>query len=383
MTSQALALTNPASCRLLHRVPGRIRIYIFRLAADPAHADLLLLLVRQIDFVTEARINAPARSLVVHYAANLSGEQVFDRLQRVVQFAATLPISAPLEPAVGMDKNLSGIRWMLLATGCFAGMQAAIRFLSGTIHPFQIAFLSHLIGIAILAPWIAQPAILHTEKFPLHLLRAVIDTGATLLIFTSLSLIPLAEANAISFTAPLFVVVGAIAFLGERLQAHTWVSLVLGAIGILIILRPGLELISLGALLMLAGSATLGGVLLLIKVLAQTDSNLTINAYTVLLMTPLLLVPALLVWQVPTLIDLIWLSFVAALMVSGHTAMTQAFVDADLTTVLPVEFVQILWASGLGFLLFAEQLDLWVLVGGLIIFSGTTTTAAMQGSQSA
>ena len=62
--------------------------------------------------------------------------------------------------------------------------------------------------------------------------------------------------------------------------------------------------------------------------------------------------------------DFLWLVFVAALMLGGHFAMTQAFVEADLSTVLPVEFVQLLWASGLGFLLFSESPDLWVFVGG-------------------
>lgn len=379
MTSQALLapITITVPTRILHVVPGRIRLYIFRLTTDSTYADSLLFLLKRLEFVTEARINVAARSLVVHYPAHLSIVHVCERLQATIQQAA-LPVALAVLPVPIKSSTLSGVQWMLLATGCFAGMQATIRFLSGTIHPFQIAFLSHLLGIVILSPWIAQPGSLRTEKFSLHLLRAVIDTGATLLIFTSLSLIPLAQANAISFTAPLFALVGAIVCLGERPQAFTWVALLLGAIGMLVVLRPGLEVATLGALLMLSGSATLGGVLLLIKLLAQTDSNLTINAYTVLLLTPLLLLPALLVWQTPTLVNFLWLILVAALMTGGHTAMTQAFVESELTTVLPVEFVQLLWASGLGFLLFAELPDLWVLVGGLLIFSGTMAAATQE-----
>ena len=376
MSSHALVLTTKiVPYQILHTTAGRMRLHIDRLTYDSAYAEILLLLVRRLEEVTEARINSAARSLIVHYPIHLPTKQVFDRVRTTIQIAATASLSQMLIAAKPTDSaNLRGISWMLLATGCFAGMQASIQFVSGAIHPFQIAFFSHLIGTALLAPWIS-PATLQTKQFPLHLLRAAIDTGATLLMFTSLSLIPLAQANAIGFTAPLFALLGAVIFLGEQAHPHTWIALLLGAVGMLFILRPGLEIISLGALLMLAGSSTLGIVLLITKLLSEIDSTLTINVYTVLLLTPLLLGPALLVWQTPTLLDLIWLVLVAALMVGGHIAMTQAFVEADMATVLPVEFVQLLWATGLGFLLFSETPEAWVFVGGLLIFSGSVYAA--------
>ncbi len=379
MSSQALVLTaRTVPCRLLHTTAGRMRLYIDRLSYDSAYAATLLSLVKLLEEVTEVRINSAARSLIVHYPVHLPVQQVFDQVRTTIQTAATVSLSQAPITAKSVDwANLRGVGWMLLATGCFAGMQASIQFVSSAIHPFQIAFFSHLIGAVLLAPWIS-PAVLQTEQFPLHLLRAAIDTGATLLMFTSLSLIPLAQANAIGFTAPLFALLGAIIFLGEQAQPHTWIALLLGAVGMLLILRPGFEIISLGTLLMLAGSATLGSVLLIIKLLSKTDSALTINAYTVLLLTPLLLGPALLVWQTPTIIDLICLGFVAALMVGGHLAMTQAFVEADMTTVLPVEFVQLLWASGLGLLLFSETPEPWIFVGGLLIFSGSVYAASQE-----
>jgi len=121
--------------------------------------------------------------------------------------------------------------------------------------------------------------------------------------------------------------------------------------------------------------------MLLIKALSRTDSNLTINVYTVLLLTPLLFVPSLLVWQTPTILDLFWLTVVAALMVGGHMAMTQALTEAEMITVLPVEFAQLLWASGLGYILFSETLDFWTLVGGILIFSGSTYAGYFESGQ--
>jgi len=364
-------------CQIVHVTRGRLRVRIPLLSDDAGYADSLLALVRLLELITEVRVNPAAQSLVVHYAGELSAVQVLDRLMPTIQQAASIPVTQ----SEVSNSSLRGMGWMLLATGCFAGMQASIRFVSGAIHPFQIAFLSHLIGIGILVPWVAKSSVLQTDQLPLHLLRAVIDTGATLLLFTGLSLTPLAQANVIGFTAPLFAILGAVAFLGERMQPHTWIALTLGVLGMLVILRPGAEAVGLGALLMLTGSATLGAVMLLIKALSRTDSNLTINVYTVLLLTPLLFVPSLLVWQTPTILDLFWLTVVAALMVGGHMAMTQALTEAEMITVLPVEFAQLLWASGLGYILFSETLDFWTLVGGILIFSGSTYAGYFENGQ--
>ena len=215
MSSQALVLTaKTVPFQMLHTTTGRMRFYIERLSHDSVYAETLLSLVRLLEEVTEVRINSAARSLIVHYLVYVPTQQVFDRVRTTIQTAATISLSQAPIVATPMDSaNLRGISWMLLATGCFAGMQASIQFVSGALHPFQIAFFSHLIGTALLAPWLA-PGVLQTKQFPLHLLRAAIDTGATLLMFTSLSLIPLAQANAIGFTAPLFALLGAIVLPG-------------------------------------------------------------------------------------------------------------------------------------------------------------------------
>lgn len=362
----------------MHVSLGRIRIRIPRLGFDTAYAESLQALASKLDFVLEVRINIWARSLIVHYDINkLESNSVGDRLETAIQQAATHQISqlaiAASDSSNGSDQKLSGnLRgqgWMLLATGSFAGMQAAIRFVSASIHPLQIAFMSNLLGIAILLPWLNRET-LRTEQLHLHGLRSLIDTEATLLLFTGISLTPLAQANALGFTMPLFAILGAVIFLNEPMAFHNWVALLLGVVGTIVILRPGIEIVGLGAILILVGSIALAGVLLLLKQLSKTDSSMTSNAYTVLFLTALTLIPALLVWQIPTLLELLGIAAVAALMVCGQMAVGEAFVNGDATAVLPVDFAQLIWSSTLGFLLFSEVPDLWVIIGGLLIFTG-------------
>ncbi len=373
-----VVIKTAVACQIVHATPGRLRIRIPRLRDDADYASRLEWLMGTLNGVIAVRVNPKARSLVVHYAiADGSQAEILERLFTAVQQAAVafrVPLAAIPEPE--LSANVRGMGWVLLATLSFAGMQAAIRAVSGGgIHPFQVAFLSHALGLGLLSPWILNPAVLQTQRLDLHGLRALVDTGATLLLFAGLSLTPLAQANALGFTTPLFAMLGATLLLGEEIQPHSGVALGLGILGTLIILRPGIEIIGLGSMLILGGSLTLAGVLLLMKTLSQTESSLTINAYTLLLLTPLTLGPALLVWQVPTVLELLGLVGVAGLMVVGQLAITQAFAEADVTAVLPVDFAQLIWASTFGFVLFNEVPEVWTLVGGLLIFAGSAYAA--------
>ncbi len=372
---------------VVHFTSGRFRLRIPHLAQDAAYGSRLLPLITSLESVTAARINIAARSLIVHYTGQTSAiapmlAQLFAALQQAFQpplqlQIPQLPVASPPDGSANpqISANLQGMGWVLLATLSFAAMQAAIRVVSVGIHPFQIAFLSHLFGIGLLAPWLTNGDALKTDRMDLHWLRAIIDTGATLLLFAGIILTPLAQVNALGFTTPLFAMLGATLLLGEKVHPHNWIALALGIVGTLVILRPGLEIVSLGSLLVLGGSVALAGALLIVKLLSDTDSNLGINAYNLLLVAPLTLIPALLVWQVPTLIEVLLLVAISGFMVGGHLALAEAFATADVTAVLPMDFAQLIWASSLGFLLFGEVPDLWVLLGGLLIFAGSTYAA--------
>ncbi len=371
------------SCQIVHLIPHRIRIRIPRLFYDAKYARQLQRLAASLDFVTDIRINAAASSLIVHHLI-VDTAEAWDQLNAIIQNAVTAQIpEIAVENPPTQSIHLGGVGWMLLATGSFAGMQTIVRLTAVNLNPLQVAFVSHFFSIVILAPWSINAHVLKTEKFHLHGFRAIIEASATMLMFTGLTLIPLAQANALLFTAPLFAMLGATLFLGEQIKPPNVISLLLGLVGMLVILRPGVEVIGVGSLFILMGAVGLAGSMLFLKLLTRTDSSLTSTAYSFLLMTPLMLIPALWVWQLPTLLEVLGLVLVGALMVSGNMAVAKAFESADLTAVLPVNFTQLIWSSILGYLLFAEIPDLWIWIGGLLIFAGSILTAQAESAQQA
>jgi len=110
--------------------------------------------------------------------------------------------------------------------------------------------------------------------------------------------------------------------------------------------------------------------MIMIKSLARTDSSLTITCYMVLLMTPLALIPASLVWTWPQGIEWLWLIACGVLGTLAQWIMTQAFRVADATVVLPFDFTRLVFSALLGWILFEEFPDIWVWTGGLIILTG-------------
>ena len=261
--------------------------------------------------------------------------------------------------------------FMLVAAMAAAGMNACARFLSAELHPFEIGFFRCLFGLLILLPSLLHYGLkpLRTSQLRLHVLRAVLNVTATLLFFVGLAHTPLAKASALDFSAPLFAAVLAVVFLHERMPLKRLAALLAGAVGVLIVLRPGLGTIDLGALSVLASGATWGLTLIIIKVLSRNDSSLTTTLYVGLFTTPLALVAALPVWQTPTFAQLGWLALTGGLGGLGQLCLAQALRTTDVTIILPIDFTKLVWASLLGFLVFAEMPDIWTWVGGATIFA--------------
>lgn len=268
---------------------------------------------------------------------------------------------------------------MILSTIGFAAMHGGVRYLSLELHqhPFEIAFFRNLFGLIALAPWFVRQGVkpLRTQRFGLHLARALINVVAMLLFFMGLFLTPIAKVQALGFTAPLFASLLAVFFLGERVLLWRWSALVVGFIGALIIVRPGLQHVDLGSVLVLASAAIWSVAIIIIKQLSRTDSSVTITAYMVLLMSPLSFVPALYVWQWPDGEQLLWLGFVGVTGTLAQLAMAQAFRVADATAVLPLDFLKLVWGAGIGYLAFREVPDAGIWIGGITVFAAATYIA--------
>jgi drug/metabolite transporter (DMT)-like permease len=270
-----------------------------------------------------------------------------------------------------------GIGWILLATPLFAVMHMMIRQLSAEIHPFEIAFFRNFLGIFLLVGWFMRIGFgaLRTSNAGLHLARAAVNAAAMLCYFTSLSMAPFATVTALGFTSQLFAALGAVLFLGERIRLRRTLALVAGFLGVLAIVRPGVAQIGPGEMLVLASAVAWSAALLLIKAMSRTDSSWTITAYMNLLLTPITLVPALFVWQWPSLGQFLWLAAIAVIGTLAQTAFNQALREAEVAVVMPFEYLRLIWAALIGMFVFAEVPGLWTWMGGAMIVASTSYIA--------
>ena len=277
-------------------------------------------------------------------------------------------------PGSAARAPLLGAAAMIASTVAFAGMHAIVRHLSAELHPFEIAFFRNLFGVFVLLPWLVRSRgrLLATRRFGHHGIRAALNLVAMLLFFMALGNAPLAQVQALGFTSPLFAAVLAMLLLGERLHLRRVTALVIGFGGALMVTGPFGGTVEVGAVYALVSAAFWAAALVIIKSLSRTDSSLTITAWMVLLLTPMSLLPALLVWQWPDGTQWFWLVCCGVVGTLAQALMTQALRLADATAVLPLDFLKMVWGAGLGYVLFGETPGLWTWLGGITIFVGAT-----------
>ena len=269
------------------------------------------------------------------------------------------------------------IGWMVATGLLFVAVTGTVRHLGSDLPAVQGAFLRYVIGLGFMLPFLYRT--LRTRLVPrrlgLHALRGVVHAGGVILWFFAMARIPIAEVTAIGFTAPLFTTVGAVIFLGEKLRARRIAAVVAGFIGTVIILRPGVEAIHPGAIAQLVAAPLFACSFIVAKKLTETEPGTVIVAWLSVFVTLALLPPALLVWRTPTIEELSWLTVTAACATAGHYTLTRAMQLAELTMLQPFMFLQLVWASLLGFVAFAEVPDMWTWVGATVVVAAATYIA--------
>jgi drug/metabolite transporter (DMT)-like permease len=301
----------------------------------------------------------------------------------LVSIAAMLRgLSKPtVRPGAGLPASLRGALWMAAAATAFALMITLVRQLTDGLHPLQVVFFRTAFGLAAMLPWLLRQGfgVLRTQHLRLHLLRALIAILAMVGWFTTLSLMPLAEATALSFTAPIFTSVLAVAILGEAMRLRRWTATAIGFLGALLIVRPGVETIDPAALLAIGTAAIWASSTILIKVMARTESAGAITTYMVLLTTPMTFLAALFVWQNPTLAQLGWAALLGTAGSIGHFCMSRALGTADATMVAPFDYLRLPIVALIAFLAFGEVPSVWVWIGGGVIAASSIYIAQREG----
>lgn len=269
--------------------------------------------------------------------------------------------------------RLKGIAWMIVSTLLLSSMHTTVQFMSTDMHPLQLAFFRLLFALLVVLPffWRHGMAPLKTKKLGLLTLRGVLNVCAMFCFFSALGMAPLPDVTALSFTAPLFATALAFLLLKERMGWRRLAAILTGFAGTLIVLRPGFQEISLGYFLVLGATVFWGTCVIIIRELGKTESSVTITTYMSLVMAPIALIPAIFVWQWPTGTQLIGLVALGLLGGGGQMAMTQALRHTETYVSMPFDYLRLIWVSISGYVLFADVPDLYVWIGGTVIFAST------------
>ena len=263
-----------------------------------------------------------------------------------------------------------GIHWVILATFLFVTMDATVKALlrDGYELPQVIwgrYFFHVLLLVIVLAPRIRIVA--QSGNLKLQLTRSVLMLLTTSLFFAGLMFVPLAEASAMMLLSPLVVTALAMPILKEPVGPRRWAGVVLGMLGAMIIIRPGSEFISLGILLPAAAACSFAIYQVSTRYLSEADPILTTLFFTALVGAVITSMVAPFYWTPPS--SKAWMLLITAGVCGGigHFALIKALTLSPASIIAPYSYLNLIWATIYGFILFAELPDTWTIAGAAII----------------
>ena len=286
------------------------------------------------------------------------------------------PASNPSPAKGSLPVGLRGVLWMLLGMSCIGIVDAAAKYLGVRLNGIEVAwgyFVATFTCVAgyALATRTSRTRPLRSRRPWLQAGRAACLVSSLSCLFVSLNYLPLAEATAINFTGPLFIVALSGPLLGERIGLGRWLAVTVGMAGALVVVRPGSEVFHWASLLPLVGAFFFALFNIVTRLLRADDSTLATLVHTFgigsVLMSPML--P--LVWIAPTPAECLLFAATGVLGFAAHFSIVRSLELADASTVAPLNYVRLVWAIGIGFALFGDLPGAATLAGGaLIVASG-------------
>lgn len=273
----------------------------------------------------------------------------------------------------GLGGNTRGAVWMLLSATSFAGMAASVKFLGQDMDPWEVTFFRCLFGLFAVLPFTLRltRAQILTPRWPLHLVRAVLGYISMFLGYYALTHLPLADATALSFAKPLFLLVLAVLFLGESVRWRRWTATLVGFAGILVMVRPFQGALDPAMLVALLAALSVAIVSVLVKRMAKTEHPVTMIVYFGVVTSLVSLPPALTVWRWPTAEEYLLLGLVGALGSLGQSLAIRALEAGEATAVTPFEYARMPIAILMGWLLFDSLPDHWTFIGAALVIGST------------
>ena len=282
------------------------------------------------------------------------------------------------------NATLRALLWMTACGVLFGILNMLQKYLTHHLHPPEVVCLRYLVGSALLLPFVIQGgwARYRPRKPLLHAWRGVFHVTGSLIWFGVIPLVTLAEASAIGFTGPIFMMLGASLFLGERMYAARWAAVLIAFAGVLVVLWPGLadsNVASMSTVWMLVSSPLFAASFLISKTLTRYDPPESIVFWLGVVIFTFSMPFAIFAVEWPLRVagtwptTLQWAILAACGLVgsSAHYCMTRAYRIADVSAVQSVRFLDMVWASLFGFLMFSHLPTVWALAGGTIICAAT------------
>jgi drug/metabolite transporter (DMT)-like permease len=286
--------------------------------------------------------------------------------------------------ASGLPVIWKGMIWMAAGGFLFSILNTIVRAIAMQMDPFEVQFLRYLFGLLVMLPWVfkAGPRNYWPTDVKGQFWRGGVHTMGMVLWLIALPKIPLADMTAISFTGPIFIMIGASWFLGEPMRRDRWIAALIGFAGVVVVVAPKMSGAGGGYhLVMLASAPLFAASFLITKALTRYEKATVIVFWQALTVSLFSLPLALLHWQDPSLWQ--WIGFfIAGILGSvGHYCWTRAFHAADISSTQSLRFLDLVWTSAWGWLIFSDIPSQSTWLGAVVILAATVWIARREGQR--
>jgi len=276
------------------------------------------------------------------------------------------------------DRPFKGIALILASTTFLGVSDVTAKYLSTTLPSIEIAWIRFLVFAIIMVPAMVPGSPLYalrTGRLSLQLLRGASLLGSSLFFITGLGYLPIAEASATGFVAPLFVTALSIMFLSERVGLRRWIATATGLLGVLIIIRPGTSAFHVAAFLPIISALAWASTLVITRMMSGKEHAITTMTYSAIAGVVIISALVPFVWVTPSWHDILLGILIGVASTVGQWIVVLAFRYADASLLAPFSYTQLVWVSFLGFLVFGEVPDGWTVVGAVFIVGSGLYTA--------
>lgn len=266
---------------------------------------------------------------------------------------------------------LAACSFMMVSAFGFSAMNVGVRYLSHELDATLIVALRNFMTLLLLTPVLFTHGVkfIHTKRLKDHITRGTIGAVGMITWTYCLTIMPTNTATALSFTAPLFATLFAVAFLKEKPTRTIWLCLFIGFAGSLVIIHPSPSDFDWNSLLVMFATSAWAIVGLLVKSLTRTEPALRIVFYMNLIMFVLALPFGLYHWQMPSMEAWGVLLFIAVCSITMHFSLAKAYSLAPVASLMPLDFTRLIYTAIFAYLVFGETSDLSTWVGGAIILA--------------